>query len=78
MKKMMIALSLIAFMGSTAVAGTVSLESSDVMVTVDGKDKDKNKKKKKKGDCSDKSEAKSSCTKSASKSCCASKKKADK
>ena len=76
MKKMMIALSLIAFMGSTAVAGTVSLESSDVMVTVDGKDKDK--KKKKKGDCSDKSEAKSSCTKSASKSCCASKKKADK
>ena len=73
---MMIALSLIAFMGSTAVAGKVSLESSDVMVTVDGKDKDK--KKKKKGDCSDKSEAKSSCTKSASKSCCASKKKADK
>ena len=86
MKKIMIALSLVAFLGSVTVATAVSTNEI-VKTELTEKDKEKDKKKKKKGEkectaaekaaCT-KSEktAKSSCSKSAAKSGCCSKKKA--
>lgn len=82
MKKTLIALSLFAFIGGTAIAGyTAANDNAATEVLTDGgKEKDK-KKKKKSADCAEGEAAKEgekakSCSKDAKKSCCA-KKKAD-
>ncbi len=85
MKKTLIALSIFAFLGSTAVAGVYATQDNSTAVEMTDGGKDKKKKKKCADDCAKecctadaKAKAKT-CSKDAKKSCCSKdKKKADK